>query len=264
MVASLSFEALAELLSGSLTTALELTAEGVRHAERLGYPALPAGMHGQAAWAYLIWGSSGASQPEVAEAREHARLAKSVAAEHGFFFFETYARMIDAAVSIVEGDAGAMAELRDGTEAWRSAGAGLGHCWHLTFIGFALRRLGRHDEARERLEEAIVFCETQDSRYFEPEVRRQLAELLADPENPLWDLELARRELALALKLAGELDAHWWLLAICATSVRLQLEPMADALGRLLTVARRFTGVSREPPLLREARQLLRAHGMTA
>ncbi|HWO12475.1 MAG TPA: AAA family ATPase, partial [Polyangiaceae bacterium] len=264
LVATLSFEALAELLSGRLTIALERAAQGVRHADRLGYPALQAGMHGQAAWTYLIWGSSGAATPEVSEARTHASLARAIAAEHGFFFWESYARMLDAAARIVEGDAEALEELRSGSEIWQSAGAALGRCWHLTFIASAYRRLGRYDQAWERLQDAAEFCAQQGSRYFEPEVRRHLAELLAHPENPRQDLDLARRELALALEIAGEIDAGWWLLALCTTSVRMQLEPEVEALSKLLPVVHRFEGLAREPPLLREARQLLRAHGVTA
>jgi hypothetical protein len=258
-LASLSFEALAEIVGGRHEIAVARAAQGIAHAERLEYPSLLAGMHGQAAWLHLVWGASGARTPDVARAREHAQAGIRLAVELGFPFWEIYARMIDAAAQIASGDASAYGALRQGAEIWRGAGAGLGRCWHLTYLGEALHRAGDHAAAIATLDEALAFCEESDSRYFEPEARRHRAEVLMDRTNPRRDVDAARAECAKARAAAASQGAHWWVLATSVTALRACEGPAPREHGELLQALKPFAASLNEPPLVREARALLRS-----
>jgi hypothetical protein len=180
-----------------------------------------------------------------------------IGGEHGFPFWQLYGSMIDAAACIASGDAGAGARLREGSEHWRGAGAALGRCWQLTFMAEALRMEEQHEAAERLLREALAFCEEHDSRYFEPEVRRQLAVVLFDSSNPGRDVDAALEECAKALMAAKSHGADWWALATLMTQIRAQeAAPRGDFLELRDTVGR-FTPSSNEPPLLCEARALV-------
>jgi TOMM system kinase/cyclase fusion protein len=255
-LASISFEALAELVRGRHALAVDRVREGLTLSERLGFPALQAGMHGQAAWVYLNLGSSGSSEPRLELALHHAGMAIKLSQEHGFPFWELYGRMNQSAACIAGGDCSRVAELRQCAEYWRGAGANLGRCWHLTFIGQGLRRAGEFSEALIVFDEALAFCEAHESRYFESEVRRQRAELLSDPANPARDLDRARLECLRAAADAKKIGALWWQLASLVTTVRLQPSPDPAILSELSQLLSAFPSAPAEPPLLIEARSL--------
>jgi TOMM system kinase/cyclase fusion protein len=259
LLASLSFEALAEMIRGRYESANARAAQGLALAERLEYPSLRAGMHAQTAWLYLVWGASGARSPDLTRARKHAGIAAQLADEYGFPFWQIYAGMIDAAARIASGETDALGALRQGAEIWRHAGARLGRCWHLTFIGEALRNSGDHDGALSALDEALVFCDEHDSRYFEPEVRRQRAEVLLHPTNPQRDVESARNECVKALAAAAKHEAYWWSLASAMTALRSHDAAEPADRSDVLQALRRFPVAVDEPPLLREARALVRS-----
>jgi TOMM system kinase/cyclase fusion protein len=255
-LASTAFESLAELLRGRYAIALERVEEGIALAERLGFPALQAGMQGQAAWVYLNWGSSGSLEPNLERARHHAGLAMKLSQEHGFPFWEIYGKLIDSAARIAAGDVSAVADLQQCAAFWQGAGAKLGRCWHLTFIAQGMRRAGDFAGALAAYDEALEFCEAHESRYFESEVRRQRAELLADALNPARDIERARTECLRAAREASKLGAHWWQLASLVTAVRIRTQPGDSALGELAQLLTRFPSTPVDPPLLAEARKL--------
>lgn len=257
-LASMSFEAIAELIRGRHDLALQRVEEGLQHATRLGFPALQAGMHGQAAWVYLNWGSSGCLNPNLNQARFHAGKAIALAHEHGFPFWDIYGRINDATARIAGGDPSAVPELRQFAELWCGAGANLGRCWHLSFIAQGLRLNGEFAKALEVFDEALAFCDTTGSRFFQPEVRRQRAELLGSEQNPARDGELAISECRRAANDARELGAHWWELASLVTAFRLEARPALSDVEELAAVVNALPSGASEPPLLREARSLLR------
>jgi hypothetical protein len=253
-VSSGSFEALAEMIRGNHALASQRVDECLDLAERLKLPSLRAGMHGQAAWVFLNWGSTGAATPNLERARYHADEAVKISREHGFPFWELYGKLNAAAIRIASGDVAALAELRAGSDIWRRAGAQLGRCWHLTFIAQGLQRSGSFAEAGQVFEEALAFCEAQDARYFESEVRRQRAHLLADELNPTRNLPLAISECARAASDAKRIGARWWQLASLVTGLR--LEPSPEVARDLAELLRQFPDSREEPPLLSEARRL--------
>jgi TOMM system kinase/cyclase fusion protein len=256
-VSSSSFEALAEMIRGRHGVALQRVREVMAVIDQLGYPAQRAGMHGQAAWLFLQWGDAGAVTPDYDRALEHANAALKIAQEHGFPFWELYGTLTKAAARAARGDTGAAHELRTYSDIWCSFGANLGRCWHLAFVGTGLHKAGSFTDAQQAFEDALAFCEAHDSRYFEAEVHRRLAVLLADPENPAFDLARALEHCQQGATQAASIGARWWQLACSMTELRLTPEHdgLHAALGDLLASA--FPLQADEPPLLREARALL-------
>ena len=255
-LASLSFEAFAEMVRGRHDTALARVEQGLTLADKLAYPAMKAGMHSQAAWVRLIWGGSGAEVPDMDGARQHARIAIDTATELGFRFWAVYGGILDAAASIVSGDLAAVDRLREGAETWKGAGAGLGRCWQLTFVGQALRRRGDYDGALATLDAALAFCEEHDSRFFEPEVWRQRAEIFLEPKNPKRDIASGLAQCARAAESAANRGAGWWVLAASVTGARYGDPARVVDLRRVVA---EFPLRAIEPPLLREARKMLQA-----
>ena len=253
-LAALSFEAIAEMARGRIGSGLERVDQALALAERLGYPTMKAAMHCQAARVFLIWGTTGASRPDVARAREHTAEALRISREQGYQFWDAYARLIDAAAIIAGGDASAMPRLRDASDRWNQIGARLGRCWHLSFVSEALRQQRQFDGAALALNEALEFCETTRSRFFEPEVRRRRAELFLDPENVAADRHAARGELERAGAIAEACGAHWWRLGVAVSKARAG-EPASAELAQSLERCELGSGAA--PPLLAEARELL-------
>src|SRR6185436_2268916 len=255
-LASLSFEAFAELLQGRWVRSLAIVDQALGHSERLGYPAMKAAIHSQAAWARLVWGGSGAVVPDVAAAREHARATLTVGDELGFPFWAAYGRALDGAARMLTGDPTAIEQLQMGIEIRKAVGAVLGRCFLLTFLGRALRQAGRFVDARVALDEALSFCEEYDSRYFEPEVRRERAELFADPRNPRPDNDAALVECGRALALATATNSKWWSLATLLTQARIGDASNVHALRQLVDDLPR---TALDPPIVLEARALIRS-----
>jgi TOMM system kinase/cyclase fusion protein len=256
LLASLSFEALAELLRGDCDTALARAEQGLALAERLGYPAMRAAMSAQAAWLYLVWGSSGARAPRLGMARHHVKRALDIAAEHGFPFWSLYGGITEACIRIASGEIGALPQLEEGAKYYAAAGAALGRCWHLTFMAQARREQGDYSQAQAALDEAIEFCQTRDSHYFEPEVRRQRAALLIEPRNPDRDLQAGLQELQNAHSCAETYKARWWSLA-CALDVSRLEVPSALHSSGLAQAIGEVQSRGEPPPLLEEARLVL-------
>jgi TOMM system kinase/cyclase fusion protein len=255
-LASLSFEAFAELLQGRWGRALAVVDQGLDLAARLGYPGMKAGMHSQAAWARLVWGGSGAVVSDVTAARAHAQATLAVGEELGFPFWVAYGRALDGAARMMTGDATAIDQLVEGIEMRKAVGAVLGRCFLLTFLGRGLRQAGRYEEGAAALDEALAFCEEYDSRYYEPEVRRERAELLADPGNPRCDRQAALAECGRALALSATINSKWWSLATLLTQARLDDH---SRLGELRRLVEEFPRGPSDPPILLEARALLRS-----
>ena len=257
-VSSGSFEALAEMIRGRHDLATQRVDEVLQLIDELGFLAQKAGMHGQSAWVYLIWGGSGAEQSSYALALEHAERALQLAREHGFPFWELYGNLMKAAIRSACGEPGAAAELKTYSDIWCSFGAKLGRCWHLTFAGQGLHRSGSFAEALQAFDEALDFCESHGSRFFEAEVRRQRALLLADPKNPNRDLPRALEECWKGADQSASIGAHWWQLACLVTGIRLAEERNTNAYESLRELlGTRFPASSTEPPLVREARALV-------
>lgn len=256
-VAAGSFEALAEAIRGAPQLAAQRVDELLELVDKLGYPSLKAGLHGQAAWIFLNLGGAGARAPRYERARQHAAEAVRVAQEHGFPFWELYGKMNELAISVSEGHAEAALELKALSEVWCSAGANLGRDWHLSFAADGLQQLGEYAEAGQLLDEALAFCSRTKARYFEPEVRRRRALLLADARNPHADPQRARAECLRAARDAERLGARWWQLASLVSALRLDLaqdERSSRKLSQLLTT---FDVYADDPPLLHEARELV-------
>jgi hypothetical protein len=256
LLASLSFEALAELLRGRADMAFERVQEGLAHAERLNLNFLRAGMHGQAAWLYIIWGSAGAQVPDLSLARKHVDLAMSLSQEHGYPFWEAYAHLLDSTLRIVAGDPDAGEALHAASDMWNAAGASLGRCWHLNFAALARHKRGDYQGARALLDEALTFCGQSESRFFEAEILRQRAELVADPANPNHDLRACRDDCAAALASARRCQAWFWEVAIGMTYLRhVGDDPRAPT--ALSAALEKLEIAAHPPPVALDARRLL-------
>lgn len=249
-----SFEVLAEVIRGRFDVARERIHELFEIADTLGYPSLKAGLHGQAAWAFLTLGGAGAAAPDYSEARHHALEAIRIAREHGFPFWEIYGTLNEAAIRVAEGDPDALPELMRGAQIWLKAGANLGRCWHLTFIGHGLHQAGQFGEAQQKFDEALTFCEERGSRYFESEVRRRRAALLADERNPNANRTEALAQCRRAASDAASRGARWWQLASLMTATRLTPSLEQPEAAELAELVASFPRSANEPPLVTEAR----------
>jgi TOMM system kinase/cyclase fusion protein len=259
-LASLSFEAIAEMARGRIASGLRRVEQALAHAERLSYPTMKAAMHCQAARVFMIWGTSGALCANVTRARAHTSEALRVSVEQGYLFWDAYARVIDASAVIADGDASAMQILRDASDRWNSLGARLGRCWHLSFVSEALRQQGQFEAAAAALDEALEFCGSSRSRFFEPEVRRRRAELLLDPRNNAFNRHAAHDEYTRASLAAERCGAHWWSLAIAVSKARKGAFPGDQCRSELRqSLERCELGDALDPPLVEEARGLLGA-----
>lgn len=256
-VSSTSFEALAELLRGRHELALTRVDETMAIIDELGYPAQKAAMHGQVAWLFLQWGGAGATAPDFGRAAEHAQAAISISQEHGFPFWELYGTLAQQAVRIACGDSSAVHALAACAAMWSSFGLSLGRCWHLTFVGRAHHQAGAWAEASRAFDEALAFCESSDSRYFEAEARRQRAVFLADPSNPDSDLPRAVAECRRGAQDARGIGAHFWELACLVTGIRLSPASESPARAELSSLLQSLPASSAEPPIMREARALV-------
>jgi TOMM system kinase/cyclase fusion protein len=260
-LASLSFEAIAEMARGRIASGLHRVEQALELADRLGYPTMKAAMHCQAARVFMIWGASGASQVNLIRARQHTSEALALCREHGFQFWDAYGRAIDAAAAIAEGDVTAVQLLRDAADRWNAIGARLGRCWHLSFVSEALRRLEQFDAAAAALDEALGFCVATRSRFYEAEVRRRRAQLLLDPRYGAFDPAAASDEFDRASAVADSCGAHWWSLATAVC--RMRAAPDGSREQHAHEVRRRLDrcelGGVETPPLVTEAEALLSA-----
>ncbi len=259
-LACLSFEAIAEMARGRVAAAIARAEQGLAHAERLGYPTMKAAMHCQAARVFLLWGTAGASRPNVVRAREHSAEALRIAREQGYAFWDAYSRLIDAAAAISAGEASAMHRLREASDRWNGIGARLGRCWHLSFVSEGLRQQRQFDAARISLREALEFCELSRSRFFEPEVRRRRAELFVDPEDVGRDEQAARDEFERAAAVADACGSSLFGLAVAVSRARVSATLGAPNLAELSRrIERCELADALPPPIVVEARELLGA-----
>jgi hypothetical protein len=259
LVASLSFEAFAELLVGHPDLAIQRIEQGIALAERLGYWTLRAGIQGQAAWLHLQLGTSGALIPDVSASRRHAEIAIRIGMEQGFPFWAGFGSILDNCARIASGDLSALPELRASSAMWGAAGAALGRCWHLAFTAEALHAGGEHEAALAVLDESLAFCETSNSRYVEADVLRRRAAILLDPLNPGRNAEQGLAACAAAIEHAARHGTDWWMLAACTTRVRAPEGASPANRAELQAIVDKVSSsAAAEPPLLREARALLK------
>ena len=256
-LACMSWGAIADMFHGSHDKATRRTDEALEFALKLGYPSLTAGTHANAAWMYLVWGSSGASAPELEACKHHAGIAIHLAQEHGFPFWTLYGGTIYTAARAALGDGTAAQELLNMTQVWRGAGANLALSFQFAFAGDAFRRAGEFDAAFAALEEGLLHCEQRNSRYFEAELYRIRAEVFLDPRNPKRDLESGRLECLRALGSADGCTSAWWRLATLATVNRCADLATPEDRASLREALHFFPVRETEPPLVREARELV-------
>jgi hypothetical protein len=157
----------------------------------------------------------------------------------------------------VLGDATAAQELLNMIQIWRGAGANLALSFQFAFAGDALRRAGEFDAALAALEEGLQHCEQRNSRYFEAELYRIRAEVFIDARNPKRDLEAGRLECLRALGSADGCTSAWWRLATLATVNRCSDLTTQEDRIRLREALEFFPVRETEPPLVREARELV-------
>jgi class 3 adenylate cyclase/tetratricopeptide (TPR) repeat protein len=89
--------------------------------------------------------------------------------------------------------------------------------WYLGLSADARLRLGRHDEALAAADEALTLAETAGGSFYEAELHRLRAEILAAQDTAPGDVEAAFRR---AIEIARRQGARWWELRASAGLVR--------------------------------------------
>jgi predicted ATPase len=155
--------------------------------------------------------------------REQAEAAMAMAREHGFPFFESWARILLGWALTEQGDvAEGIAQLREGLAAYRAIGAALGCPCFLGLLAQAYGRAGQTDQGLAVLDEALTTAHHTGERQYEAELYRLQGELLLQVAGRdgarlasamteaarCWRqaLDLARRQHAKSLELRAALS----------------------------------------------------------
>ncbi len=107
-----------------------------------------------------------------------------IATEQGFLFWHASGTLYTAAGLLLQGRSETGLRLfREGLEAYRATGAGLGLPYYLSLLSEALARVRRFEEAHHALDEAFALSEQNDERFQEAELHRLKGELLLAESN---------------------------------------------------------------------------------
>jgi predicted ATPase len=115
----------------------------------------------------------------AAEAKAVAEEEIAIATEQGFAHWLASATLFRADSLVHQGrGAEAVPLLERGLDDLRAMGSKVGVTLHLGFLGTAYTQAGRFDDGARALDEALALAEKTDERYYEPELRRLMGELL--------------------------------------------------------------------------------------
>ena len=175
----------------------------------------------------------------------------ALASEHGFQHFSALALVMGGWAAAERGDlAQGAAQIRQGLDAYRDTGTGLGRPYFLGLLAAVYARTGRHREALEVLAEAIALGQERNERAWEAELQRQTGEVLL--AEPAADVGQAKRHFQQAIAIARAQGARAWELRAALSLTRLGGSP--DERKMLHDVYDRFTE-GRDTRDLAEARE---------
>lgn len=207
---------------------------------------------------------------DAKRARDSAAAAVRLSAEHSLLQWWAPAMITHGWGRAALGEAAeGIAEMRQGIDAWRGAGADYAVPVYLAMLGDALGRHGEREQAREVLTEALHLAHTNGDQLWEPEIHRLRGELiLQDVEHgPATAsrqalLDEGREALERALALTRSQGARQLELRAAISLYRFARHWGRDeeARGRLAEICGEFReGFDTRD--LREARALLAASG---
>ncbi len=267
-VACQSFGAVASWLLGRPDEADRLSGEAVRSAWELGQPStVTLALH----FAAVVH----QCRRDGRRALVCAELSRSIAAEHGFSFWQAGAEVLagwalaaggeapsspargapacgDCAVAGDDGRDGGLARLRRGLRDWRATGSVTYETYFLGLLAEVLGRRGEIDEGRRVLEEALALVRRSGEHLYEAELHRLGGELLLRGASDEGARRQAGEHFRRALEVARSQSARSLELRAAVSLARLEEE----ARGLLADVYGRFTE-GLETGDLREARDLL-------
>ncbi|HZN50259.1 MAG TPA: sigma 54-interacting transcriptional regulator [Methylomirabilota bacterium] len=175
----------------------------------------------------------------------------ALASEHGFQHFSALALVMGGWAVAERGDlAQGAAQIRQGLDAYRDTGTGLGRPYFLGLLAAVYARTGRRREAVEVLAEAIALGQERNERAWEAELQRQTGEVLL--AEPAADVDQAKRHFQQAIAIARAQGARAWELRAALSLTRLGGSP--DERKMLHDVYDRFTE-GRDTRDLAEARE---------
>jgi transcriptional regulator with AAA-type ATPase domain/predicted ATPase len=175
----------------------------------------------------------------------------ALASEHGFQHFSALALVMGGWAVAERGDlAQGAAQIRQGLDAYRDTGTGLGRPYFLGLLAAVYARTGRRREAIEVLAEAISLGQERNERAWEAELQRQTGEVLL--AEPAADVDQAKRHFQQAIAIARAQGARAWELRAALSLTRLGGSP--DERKMLHDVYDRFTE-GRDTRDLAEARE---------
>jgi predicted ATPase len=226
--------ALTHAIAGRPDRALELTAEALSLARALSHSFSEAFALQFRLLVLQIRGDWQAAM-EAAE----ALIALSVEEAYAYWKWTGF---VGRGRALAERDAAAgVAQIREGIEALRAAGAEHFTTLRLAWLAEALARAGDVSEALRIVEEGLRFAERTGERYHEAELRRLEGELILATGTA--DASRAEAAFRQAIDIAGRQCATWWELRATTALARLQAttERRSEARLALARICERIT-----------------------
>jgi predicted ATPase len=157
-----------------------------------------------------------AHQYEAAAVREVTAEALTLAQELGFAFWVAWGTFLQGWATAVQGDpTSGILQMRQGVDAARAIGAGVGLTGFLTLLAEVYGQAGQPEVGLNILAEALTIANRHGERYYTAEIHRLTGELLLihAPDAPAaaetafqHALDLARRQHAKALELRAAIS----------------------------------------------------------
>jgi predicted ATPase len=143
-----------------------------------------------------------------------------LAGEKGAVWWKALATMMQGDVLALTGSASvAVPSITSGLTAQRSTGATAYISWHLPHLARAYADLGRFDDARRSIDEAMTAVETMKERLFEAEINRVAGEIAL--KSPAPHTAKAEEYFERALTVARQQQAKSWELRAAMSLARL-------------------------------------------
>ncbi len=164
-VATLAFGALALCLTGEADRAIEMSGEAIGLARELHQPSSLALALQFAAMMHQCRGDAREAETAAGEAME-------LSTNEGYSFWRAGSMIVCGWARAAQSrDESAVREIRDGLKAWLATGSRTYHEYFLGLLADALLHLGREDEAKRVVDEALIAVEETGERLFEPQLR---------------------------------------------------------------------------------------------
>jgi predicted ATPase len=163
--ATLAFGALALGLVGEVDRAIETSGRAIGLARELQQPSTLALALQFAAMMHQCRGSASDAEKAATEAME-------LSTSEGYSFWRAGSMIVRGWSRVAQGaDASAITEIREGLEAWLATGSRTYHEYFLGLLADALLRMGRDDDAKQVVNEALKAVDETGERLYEPQLR---------------------------------------------------------------------------------------------